>query len=92
MSHPTSRARRLLSSFVRLSHSRLGLTWFSVFAMISLARHLFAKSSEFVTNPEKVARQVKNQDEPDFDEYDIIIVGGGARVRLRRWRLNELRV
>ena len=34
--------------------------------------------SALYTDPSKLARRVNEQDDYDFDEYDVVIVGGGT--------------
>lgn len=59
---------------------RAQLVLLSAFTLGFFLRHLLRNSSsKFIVDPNKVARQLK--DGSDIDEYDIIIVGGGAQLK-----------
>ena len=51
-------------------------------ALVVVLRYLYGKNgsySAFVRDPAKAAKRVSSpEDEYDFNEYDVVIVGGGA--------------
>ena len=55
-------------------------------ALLIVLRHLHGKRSPysaFVRDPAKAAKRVSSQeDEYDFNEYDVVVVGGGACLAL----------
>jgi choline dehydrogenase len=56
--------------------AKLGLGAASVAALAIILRRLAAKEPKLITDYAKVARKV-NDTEPEFDEWDFVIVGGG---------------
>ena len=63
------------------------------FTLAVLARYFYRRKGAYAAlfgDPAKVARRVSDREESyDFDEYDVIIIGGGTSITLFSWTLAE---
>lgn len=51
----------------------------TLFTMGLLLQQLFSRETRYVSNLDRVGRPVGSQNTSGFEEYDVIIVGGGTR-------------